>query len=165
MRDTTNAMRKVWVRALSMCLIVAALLCAGARAEYRDPLSETYLYLDETTWLYLYDLGYAEDTQAAYDELRVPVYVIAELQARNGLPVTGELDEETLALLDSGLTLPVYYVFMPLHGGKRFHTNADCSNMDGPARVTVEYATEEGFTPCKRCHPLSLSRWEDSVSE
>jgi uncharacterized protein YgiM (DUF1202 family) len=43
-------------------------------------------------------------------------------------------------------------VWVPTKGGKKYHTNAGCSNMEGPMQVTVEHATALGYTPCKRCH-------------
>ena len=43
-------------------------------------------------------------------------------------------------------------VWVPTKGGKKYHTIAGCSNMEGPMQVTVEHAEGLGYTPCKRCH-------------
>ncbi len=43
-------------------------------------------------------------------------------------------------------------VWIPTKGGTKYHTKADCSNMQGPRQVTLEEAVSEGFTACKRCH-------------
>ena len=46
----------------------------------------------------------------------------------------------------------VTMVWIPTKGGKKYHTHAGCSNMEGPKQVTQSNAESRGFTPCKRCH-------------
>jgi hypothetical protein len=41
---------------------------------------------------------------------------------------------------------------VPTKGGKKYHTNPGCSNMEDPEKVTLDEAEDLGFTPCKRCH-------------
>lgn len=36
--------------------------------------------------------------------------------------------------------------------GKKYHQNADCSNMKSPKQLTVSQAEAEGRTPCKKCY-------------
>lgn len=43
-------------------------------------------------------------------------------------------------------------VWVPVNGGKKYHSSAGCSNMDNPMQVTKETATANGYTPCKRCY-------------
>lgn len=43
-------------------------------------------------------------------------------------------------------------VWIPLHGGTKYHSRSGCSNMKGPAKVDLGYAKARGFTACKRCH-------------
>lgn len=43
-------------------------------------------------------------------------------------------------------------VWIPTHGGTKYHTYSGCSNMIDPIEVTLEEATAQGFTPCQRCH-------------
>ena len=43
-------------------------------------------------------------------------------------------------------------VWIPTHGGTKYHTHAGCSNMEDPEQVTQSEAESRGFTPCKRCH-------------
>lgn len=43
-------------------------------------------------------------------------------------------------------------VWIPQHGGKRYHRNSSCSGMKGPKEVTVDEAKSKGFTPCGRCY-------------
>lgn len=43
-------------------------------------------------------------------------------------------------------------VWIPTNGGAKYHNASTCSGMRDPAHVTLEAATSQGFTPCKRCH-------------
>jgi len=36
--------------------------------------------------------------------------------------------------------------------GKKYHSKATCSNMSDPKQVTQEYAEQQGYTPCQKCH-------------
>lgn len=44
------------------------------------------------------------------------------------------------------------HVWIPQHGGTKYHRTKTCSNMKGPRKVTVQKAKSLGFTPCKRCY-------------
>ena len=69
--------------------------------------------------------------------------------------VVGELDPETLCAL-MGVYIDAYedyyLVWIPMHGGTRYHCDDECSNMDDPRLVPWECADLLGFTPCKRCY-------------
>ena len=43
-------------------------------------------------------------------------------------------------------------VWIPTHGGTKYHSKATCSGMDDPEQVTLEEAQARGFTPCGRCY-------------
>lgn len=43
-------------------------------------------------------------------------------------------------------------VWVPVNGGKKYHTKSTCSNMKEPMQVSEETAIENGYTACKRCH-------------
>ena len=43
-------------------------------------------------------------------------------------------------------------VWIPTKGGKKYHKNKTCSNMDDPEQVTKKEAEELGFDPCKKCY-------------
>lgn len=43
-------------------------------------------------------------------------------------------------------------VWIPVHGGTKYHSYSGCSNMKGPEKVDLGYAEARGFTSCKRCH-------------
>lgn len=43
-------------------------------------------------------------------------------------------------------------VWIPTHGGSKYHESASCSGMNSPEQVTKEEAVQRGFTPCKRCY-------------
>ena len=45
----------------------------------------------------------------------------------------------------------VKMVWIPSSGTK-YHSKSTCSGMNSPTQVTLEYAINEGYTACKRCH-------------
>lgn len=45
-------------------------------------------------------------------------------------------------------------VWIPIHGGVKYHAKATCSNMKDPDEVTVREAISKGFDACKRCKPV-----------
>lgn len=43
-------------------------------------------------------------------------------------------------------------VWIPTHGGTKYHRFSTCSGMEDPEQVTLEEAEAMGFTPCGRCY-------------
>ena len=43
-------------------------------------------------------------------------------------------------------------VWIPTHGGKKYHSNPNCSGMKGPEKVSISTAKARGFTACKKCY-------------
>ena len=43
-------------------------------------------------------------------------------------------------------------VWIPTHGGKKYHSNPNCSGMKGPEKVSLSSAKSRGFTACKKCY-------------
>ena len=43
-------------------------------------------------------------------------------------------------------------VWIPTHGGKKYHSNPNCSGMKGPEKVSLSAAKSRGFTACKKCY-------------
>ena len=43
-------------------------------------------------------------------------------------------------------------VWIPTHGGKKYHSKSTCSNMKDPEKVTLSKAKQKGFTACKKCY-------------
>ena len=58
----------------------------------------------------------------------------------------------------SGVTVPDHnetganLVWVPTKGGTKYQSKSSCSGMEEPMQVSVETATANGYTPCKRCH-------------
>ena len=58
----------------------------------------------------------------------------------------------------SGVTVPGRsetegtLVWVPVHGGTKYHRTPTCSNMIDPIQVSIETATANGYTPCGRCY-------------
>lgn len=43
-------------------------------------------------------------------------------------------------------------VWIPTHGGKKYHSKSSCSGMKGPEKVSLSTAKQRGFTACKKCY-------------
>ncbi len=43
-------------------------------------------------------------------------------------------------------------VWVPVNGGTKYHCKSSCSKMENPIQVSVETATANGYTACKRCY-------------
>ena len=43
-------------------------------------------------------------------------------------------------------------VWIPIHGGTKYHNNSSCSKMVDPGHVSISQAKSMGFTACKRCY-------------
>ena len=43
-------------------------------------------------------------------------------------------------------------VWIPTHGGKKYHSNPNCSGMKGPEKVSLSTAKSRGFAACKKCY-------------
>ena len=58
----------------------------------------------------------------------------------------------------SSVTVPTHedtvgnLVWVPVNGGKKYHSRSGCSNMENPMQVTVDHAQALGYTACKKCH-------------
>lgn len=61
--------------------------------------------------------------------------------------------EELYDFMEFAAFLDPDHVWIPVNGGKKFHSSADCSNMIEPRPTTKDVAYFYGFTPCKRCNP------------
>lgn len=46
-----------------------------------------------------------------------------------------------------------FLVWIPMHGGKKYHTTHTCSEMQEPVRVSVETAMANDYAACSRCFP------------
>lgn len=84
----------------------------------------------------------------------------SEAPAQSYIESPAELPEENTESVSSGsaVTVPTSedtqgnLVWVPVKGGKKYHSKPSCSNMVEPMQVTVEHAVANGYTPCKRCY-------------
>ena len=87
---------------------------------------------------------------------------IRQFQQDNNLDATGMMDDDTLTLLLHGVLpeqLDTMYphsncstIYIPTDGGKKRHSNPECSGMYDPRKVSDRNAEELGFDPCKKCY-------------
>ena len=139
-------------------IFLALLLLIPALAETPAPASD-YIQLGDTDDVIGQIQSLLGIVETNADE--TPIYgdytqrTVEDYQTENALTVTGDITPETLLLL---LDIPAdadnanNLVWIPLHGGARYHKDEDCSNMDGPRLVPQPCAEALEFTPCKRCY-------------
>ena len=114
--------------------------------DYGFPLQQLFSVIGHS------GIRYTENEEAIFDE--TVLETLKSYQEAEGLEPSGMFDFETLCCV-----LHVVYdslgdeiVWIPLHGGKKYHRNSDCSSMYEPRQVPVVCAEGLGFTFCKRCY-------------
>lgn len=103
-----------------------------------EPVAETPPVIEEEPIVY-------NDPPVTYDDYSpiIPAYnTTPSYPSDNSSSVTVPEHEETAGHL----------VWVPVNGGKKYHTKSSCSGMIDPMQVSIETAVANGFTPCKRCH-------------
>lgn len=127
--------------ALSIALLLVLSL-AGCGSESSATIPETTVAVTETT--------VPETTETAIE----PTETVIETTE----PVieTTEAIIETTAVVAESTTQPTEpteeMVWIPTHGGTKYHSRAGCSNMIDPAQVPISEAIARGFGPCGRCY-------------
>ena len=81
----------------------------------------------------------SQDSPAASSEAAAPAPVETELAPAVTAPAPAEPQQQEVM------------VWIPATGSK-YHSRSDCSGMNNPRQVTLEYAQSHGYEPCKRCY-------------
>ena len=92
---------------------------------------------------------------------------VEQFQNDHNLPATGMMDDDTLTLLIWGMlpeeldaVMPVKKsepetypdtVYVPTDGGKKRHSNPECSDMYDPRKVSIRNAAKLKYDACKKC--------------
>ena len=95
---------------------------------------------------------YTESAEAIFDESASEY--LRTYQRNEGLEASGSFDFDTIShILHGSNYLPgEEIVWIPMHGGKKYHKNPECSSMYEPNQVPVACADSLGFSFCKRCY-------------
>ena len=138
------------------CLLLAVIVATAAIAEeeysyirfgdYGFPLQQLFSAIGYS------DVKYTENEEAIFDE-QVLEY-LESYQMEAGLSISGVFDCETMrrALNVDGYSSELEIVWIPMHGGKKYHGNQDCSSMYEPRQIPLKCAEVLGFDFCKRCY-------------
>ena len=81
----------------------------------------------------------SQDSPAASSEAAAPAPVETEPAPAVTAPAPAEPQQQEVM------------VWIPATGSK-YHSRSDCSGMNNPSQVTLEYAQSHGYEPCKRCY-------------
>lgn len=149
-------------------LLFVTLIFAAAFAEVIDTDS---VYESESTpkYISLGDVGYpigkllemigcGSIFYTGPDNTGEPVFentaheYLMEYQLEHGLSQSGCFDEETALYVtaDSGLIIKEL-VWIPMHGGYKYHDTEDCSSMSEPREIPKSAAIALEFSYCKHC--------------
>ena len=90
----------------------------------------------------------AASTEATIAETQVTEATEAQVTTAATEAEVTTTGETTAASTDSQEPM----VWIPTHGGTKYHNDSSCSNMDGPEYVTKSTAINRGFTACKKCY-------------
>ena len=115
----------------------------------------------------LKEQGYLNKKSKASQFTKEVEAAVMSFQRENGLPQTGTMDDNTLTLLIWGMppqeldkALPIDRndpstfpdtVYVPTDGGKKRHSNPECSGMYDPRKVSIRNAEAIGYDACKKC--------------
>ncbi len=66
-------------------------------------------------------------------------------------PVESRTEQTTTKSTGSSKDPAPETVWISTKGGTKYHRTATCSGMKSAIEVTLEYAEENGYTPCKKC--------------
>lgn len=94
------------------------------------------------------------DATAATQEQPVEMPETEAKSQENELLTLTETPESSDSAENTERMLPVDgdTVWIPIHGGSKYHADASCSGMNSPEQVTKDEALQRGFEPCKRCY-------------
>ena len=138
---------------LSLFLVCALLLsCAFAEEEFFAVCPGD---TGKVVSLFAESIGYSAGNiaeEAVFDDDILSH--LLKFQEENGLKASGNFDLETLNYIfgvqsETGGTV---IVWIPMHGGKKYHNNRECSNMIDPRQAPVECALALELEPCKKCY-------------
>jgi hypothetical protein len=93
----------------------------------------------------------AELAAAEQEAVNAAVVQQAPAQVDSSNVANGTESPSASAVLQMGPTTggPCW---VPRNGGKKYHSNSSCSNMENPIYTTIDTAKACGFDACKRCH-------------
>lgn len=145
---------RAFLRRLALWCALWACLFACARAEETSDFIQLGDYGSVVGALQAL-LGVSESAQDDPFFGERTLAALKDYQHERDLPADGEFSPQTLcALLGVCADDPQagQMVWIPMHGGERYHSKATCSNMLAPRLIPLACALEMDFTPCKRCH-------------
>lgn len=106
------------------------------------------------------DISYTADEDGPEPRMDQPaVDALKDYQLTNGLEPSGEFDPETVAKLLCVVDCDLdHLVWIPMHGGAKYHSGQKCSSMIEPCQLPIDCAIELKFDGCSKCKPGEPSR-------
>lgn len=137
---TNNMKHRITALSLVLLLVLSLAGCGSTTPE-------TAVTVTETT---------VPETSVAITETTAPEVTEPVIETTEAVTEPEETVVETTQAVTEATTQPTEpteeMVWIPTHGGTKYHSRASCSNMDNPSHVPISQAIARGFTPCKRCY-------------
>ena len=146
-------------RILAILILICLLTCGSAMAA-----AKRYFVSYGDTGDVVGDLqdiiGVSESYYDEYTRRYIPHFstrtrtALRAIQKEYGLTVNGRFDDETMYLI---LDLPYQTaendpdVWIPMHGGTRYHWLPNCSGIYDAREMPMSCAAALGFLPCAKC--------------
>lgn len=147
-----------------LCALLFAVCLANAHclaAAPADVLESEYTYIqhgDTGRVLAMLQERLSIDEKDASEEALFGGETLSALlayQRDHVLEETGSFDDATLMLL-LGVSADAEgidsVIWVPMHGGKKYHDTYECSGMVEPRQMSIANAKALGFTACKKCY-------------
>lgn len=144
-----------------LCILLCLLLCVFPTLAEQEEPNYIHLYdqgypMEKLCEAIGADLVYVEDGKRIEAQFHDSILeVLLAYQRENSLEPTGMFDPATLRCI-LGLAEPEYgnlLVWIPMHGGIKYHINADCSKMYEPRQMPVDCAKALDYGNCGKCKP------------
>ncbi len=135
---------------LGLVLLLLCAFCVVSLADYQLTPADVS---DTTVRQKLYELGYLPSPTQRRSGTTITLQALQAFQNDQELERENGMDTRTMVRLFSQTDEEEAQVWAPVYGGKKYHDNPFCSNMNNPESVSLKTAKELGYEPCKRCKP------------
>ncbi len=82
--------------------------------------------------------------------LIIGVYFISKKSKLYIMPNHFKSEVDTIVKIETSEDPLAFYVYIT-ENGSTFHKDKNCSNMEKPSKVTIDYAVSLGYKACKKC--------------
>lgn len=98
-----------------------------------------------------YQQGYSDGLSEGLQQSRIEAYNEGYSKGYERGKITSSVEVEQYAYSYDEPEQNEEMVWVPVHGGTKYHSYSSCSNMKDPVYITLSEAVAYGYTPCSKC--------------